>query len=875
MRTFLRPSFPLAIALLVGLCAAAQGPAHMPGEVLVMLQPGAAAKTLAAGLATLDGVPTGLRVEEELSAPMRTWLLRFDHHAVPQAAMLKAVRAHPATLLAQNNHLVEDRALPDDPRYADQWHHRNIGSEAAWDISTGGLTATGDTIVVCIIERVDLPHPDLIANAWFNHAEIPGNGIDDDGNGYVDDFQGWNALDGNDSVYGASHGTRVAGMAGACGNNGLGVAGANWNVKLMSVHHGGTAEARVVAAYTYPLVMRRRYNASNGQEGAFVVATNASWGINGGQPADSPIWCAMYDSLGAAGVLSCGATTNNNVDVDLVGDLPTACPSDFLVSVTATNSLDNRSFSGYGATTIDLGAPGSAVVTTTIGGGYGTTSGTSFASPLTAGVIGLLYSAPCPWLMDMVRTDPAGAARFVRQRLLDGVDQVGNLAGQTVTGGRLSAGNSMRLMMEACQECPPPYALLATGTGLGTTTLAWGSTGGDLFELRYRLVGETLWTLVDSITVRQADLTGLLSCAPYEFQVRASCGAEDSGFGPVLTWTTQGCCEAPAAPVVDSVGTRGAGLAWNATNGALTYTLRWRREGSSTWTEVPGIDAPETVLTGLDSCTAYEVEVQSRCNGDSSDWSLAARFTTADCGACRDLAYCPSFGLSPLTEWIERVELGTIANTSGNDAGYGDHTALSTVLAIGAAHDITLVPGFGNGTEAQYFRVWLDLDRDGRFDGPNELVFDPGQASAGPATGPLTVPASATPGSTRLRVIMRRQDAPPDGCLNNYAHGETEDYCVLLDTGSGIPGTTTGTQALVFPNPADGEVFFRFTGPEAKGMLRITLLDHAGREVAHATAAEGRASLRTAHLASSMYIYRVTGEDREVARGRLVVAHGR
>jgi subtilisin family serine protease len=141
--------------------------------------------------------------------------------------------------------------------------------------------------------------------------------------------------------------------------------------------------------------MRRLYNETDGEKGAFVVATNASWGINGGEPADSPLWCAMYDSLGAQGVLNCGATANNNVDVDVVGDLPTACPSDFMISVTATNIDDMRTFSAYGATTIDVGAPGDNVYTTSISGGYGTTSGTSFASPLTAGVIGLLYSAPC------------------------------------------------------------------------------------------------------------------------------------------------------------------------------------------------------------------------------------------------------------------------------------------------------------------------------------------------------------------------------------------------------------------------------------------------------------------------------------------------
>ncbi len=291
--------------------------------------------------ASVDGKSSGLTVVRLVSAPMRTWLLHYGNEAIPQQVMLRAIRGHQAVAIAQNNHVVKDRAVPDDAQYGQQWHHQNIASEAAWDITTGGVTATGDTIVVCIIENADLPHPDLVDNAWYNIHEVVGNGVDDDGNGYVDDVRGWSPQNNNDNVYGGGHGTQVAGMIGAKGNNGTSVAGANWDVKMMVVTRQGVSEAAVVASYTYPLVMRRAYNASNGALGAFVVATNASWGIDNGQPEDSPIWCAMYDTLGAAGVLNCGATANNNVDVDVVGDLPTACASDFMMSVTATNIDDD------------------------------------------------------------------------------------------------------------------------------------------------------------------------------------------------------------------------------------------------------------------------------------------------------------------------------------------------------------------------------------------------------------------------------------------------------------------------------------------------------------------------------------------------------
>ncbi|MFZ1733848.1 MAG: S8 family serine peptidase, partial [Flavobacteriales bacterium] len=389
MRTFHALAF-VALSLVVS-TATAQAPQVIPGDLLVMLRSDGSAQKVAEDLAVFNGTANGLHVEREVSASMRAWLLRFDPQRADQAVLLRAVRNHPHVQLAQNNHHLTLREVPNDERFGDQWHHQNINSEAAWDISTGGLTADGDTIVVCIIENCNLPHDDLIANAWINHQEIPDNGVDDDANGYTDDYLGWSPNNDDDEVYGGSHGTQVAGMIGATGDNEVGVVGANWTVKMMVVSNSGASDAGVIASHSYPLTMRRMYNETNGEKGAFVVATNASWGIDGGQPEDSPLWCAMYDSLGVQGILNCGATANNSVDVDVVGDLPTACPSDFMISVTATDIDDERTFSAYGLTTIDVGAPGAAVLTTNISGGYGTTSGTSFASPLTAGVIGLLY----------------------------------------------------------------------------------------------------------------------------------------------------------------------------------------------------------------------------------------------------------------------------------------------------------------------------------------------------------------------------------------------------------------------------------------------------------------------------------------------------
>ncbi len=565
--------FPVLLVVLgaTGL-RAQQDPGIIPGDILVMLTPEGRAQSIAEDLRTLDGVPSGLRVDHEVSGPMRIWLLKFDASSMAQDRMLSAIKRHPMVMMAQNDHPVTFRQIPNDTQYGQQWHHPNIGSPGAWDVSTGGTTATGDEIVVCIIEGANLLHTDLAANRWLNTAEIPGNGIDDDGNGYVDDHRGWNPPNNNDNVYSGSHGTNVAGMIGAVGNNGIGVAGANWNVKMMVVTVGSLSQANVIASYTYPLLMRRRYNDSNGAQGAFVVATNASWGIDNANPNNYPLWCAIYDTLGTEGILNCGATANNNVNVDVVGDMPTACPSPFMVSVTATNSSNNRTFSGYGANTIDVGAPGEAVRTTSGSTGYTTTSGTSFASPLTAGVIGLLYSAPCPSLMGLVQSDPMAGAMYVRQKLFQGVDIVGNLAGQTVTGGRINANNSMQLIMSECggSFCPVPGGLQAEEDGPTAVTLNWTGSAGQVFNLRYRPVGGAQWTEVNGLTSTSYPLTGLQACGSYEYAVQRVCApGELSGFSTSVEWTLPGCCT--PVTVVIATDRWGAETTWSITDGNTIF----------------------------------------------------------------------------------------------------------------------------------------------------------------------------------------------------------------------------------------------------------------------------------------------------------------
>ena len=440
----------------------------VPGEIIIMFDGDLDPILFCAKYKSVSGFKTSLAPIQVLSSLSNIHLLSFDEKRSDGDMILRELRKDRAVRAVQFNHFVEDRATPNDPSFAQQWHHiqtgdHDIDSDLAWEITTGGQTANGDQIVVAVLEGggSNWDHTDLLANHWVNTGEIPGNGVDDDGNGYTDDYNGWNTTSNNDNISAGSHGTAVSGMIGAKGNNNQGGAGVNWDVGIMQVQMGGLSESNVIAAYNYPYTMRYMYNATGGSQGAFVVATNASWGIDLANPANYPVWCAYYDDLGEVGILNCGATANAEYNIDVQGDMPTGCGSDYMVSVTATNSNDVRTFSGYGATTIDLAAPGEQVYLPSGSSSYSYTSGTSFATPCVAGAIALVYSIPCSDLASNAITNPQETADLVKSYILDGVDLVSNLVGETVTGGRLNAFNSVNMAMMNCNSdlgCTDPSA---------------------------------------------------------------------------------------------------------------------------------------------------------------------------------------------------------------------------------------------------------------------------------------------------------------------------------------------------------------------------------------------------------------------------------
>ncbi|MBX2826911.1 MAG: S8 family peptidase [Flavobacteriaceae bacterium] len=449
----MKKSFILVL-FFVTLYAYAQEPNYVRHEVLVKLDQDVTADILSQEMSVVQISNATL-----VSRPMNIWRLQLTPSSMSESEAVHAFQANRNVLIAQKNHIVKSRVVPNDPLYSSQWQYfqdddKDIDADEAWDITTGGVTMNGDSIVAAVLDDgIDLNHEDFGNNLWVNLAEIPDNDIDDDNNNYIDDYLGWSIVTDDDNIAGGGHGTPVAGIVGAKGNNEIGVSGVNWDVKVMVIKNDfNTNEAAVIEAYSYALEARMLYNSTNGEEGAFVVSTNASWGVDFGNPDDAPLWCALYDTLGENGILSCGATINDNQDVDIIGDLPTACPSEYMISVTNTNINDVKVFfAGYGAETIDLGAPGEGAFNTALGNSYSGFGGTSGATPHVTGTIALLYSAPCQNFADLAISDPAEAARRVRDYIFQGVDPNESLKGITTTGGRLNVNNALTLLMDDCE----------------------------------------------------------------------------------------------------------------------------------------------------------------------------------------------------------------------------------------------------------------------------------------------------------------------------------------------------------------------------------------------------------------------------------------
>lgn len=392
-------------------------------------------------------------VSEVLSPTLNIYLVETNSH-------WQDLTNDPSVAYAQPNHKVTPRQsltplkkdkLPNDTEFASQWSLINsrkagadIGAVKAWSLGTGGKDKLGNEIVVAVIDGgVDISHPDLKENIWANQNEVPDNGVDDDGNGYIDDIHGWDIDSESGKVAAKEHGTHVAGIAGAKGNNNSQVSGVNWDVKIMSVTFSGQAgvTASVIKAYSYITAQKKLWLETAGAKGANVVSTNSSFGIDYGNcnSDEYKVWNDLYNEMGKYGILSAGATANIPIDIDHEGDVPTGCSSPYLISVTNTTELDEiNTGAAFGKINVDLGAPGTEVLSTILKGEINLKTGTSMATPHVAGGIALLHHHMSKNLAQLFISQPSDAALKLKDLILQTVDVIDGLKDVTVSGGRLN-----------------------------------------------------------------------------------------------------------------------------------------------------------------------------------------------------------------------------------------------------------------------------------------------------------------------------------------------------------------------------------------------------------------------------------------------------
>ncbi len=491
---------------------------HLPlpvrGRLVLLLLAWFFARPAEAQWANHGAVPGELLVQfrEEASATERrhvraacglSLIRRFPHLGVEHVrvaaskdlpAASQALRANAAVLLVQPNYLrhIAGGAPPNDPYWLDGtlWGMERIQVEPAWQ----RLLAPGndDVVVGAVDTGVDYNHPDLAANIWVNPGEIPDNGLDDDGNGYIDDVHGIDVVHHTGApLDDHHHGTHTAGTLAAVGNNGLGVVGVHWKAKLVVCKFldasGNGTDAEAVECLDYLLALKQR--------GVNLRLTNNSWGGVRDPGDEYPVILeAAFNSLGAAGILNvCAAGNQGGRNLDSAPFDPASFPSPAIIAVAASDRADARSnYSNYGPTTVDLAAPGDEILSGNNIGGYVTLSGTSMATPHVAGAGALLS-----------QFYPALSAGNIKALLLNTVDLLPQWAGLVVAGGRL---NVARAVEGGAAAAAGPRILAIVRSGGNAIELQWSAVPG----LSYRVLA------TDDLRTPFAPLSGALTAGAGE-----------------------------------------------------------------------------------------------------------------------------------------------------------------------------------------------------------------------------------------------------------------------------------------------------------------------------------------------------------------------
>ncbi|HET9325283.1 MAG TPA: S8 family serine peptidase [Candidatus Eisenbacteria bacterium] len=554
--------------------AQAQAVRPIPGELLVRYKKGVGPSDRALLHAQMKGKA----------------LKRFDFIDVEHIKLDKGVRTddairklkgNPKIEYAEPNYEVQAFVTPNDARFPELYGMRNTGqtggtagadikATSAWDVFTGN-----PNLLLGVIDTgIDYNHPDLIDNVWTNPGEIPGNSVDDDNNGYVDDVHGYDFVNNDGDPFDDNgHGSHCAGTIAGTGNNSIGVVGVNWRAKVAGIkflNSGGSGStAAAISGVQYSIVIGCKL-------------TSNSWGGGGFSQ-------ALLDAINAAGAanqLFVAAAGNSTQNTDVTPSYPASYNSPYIISVAATDHNDNlASFSNFGATSVDLAAPGVNILSLQPGGGYRLLSGTSMATPHVAGGVALAMGR-----------FPNAPNTQIKQLILNSVDVKPQLAGKCLTGGRLN----VFLAIADPDETPPgAVANLSTANpGSNTMGLAWTATGDDgntgrasSYEIRYStspitdLASFQAGTLVPgpdpqpSGSSETVEVAGLSFNTAYYFALRARDEFGNAGaLSNVATGTTLGEPNLSASPASFSANLLTGGVA------TQTLTVSNTGQGTLDWT---------------------------------------------------------------------------------------------------------------------------------------------------------------------------------------------------------------------------------------------------------------------------------------------------
>ena len=453
---------------------------------------------------------------------------------------------------AEPDYVVNTQEAPpppvNDPLYGQLWGLDKINAPDAWAQGTG----SNDVVVAVIDTGADYAHPDLADNIWTNPGEIPDNGIDDDGNGYIDDVHGWDFFENdNNPMDGGAHGTHVSGTICAKGNNSIGVTGVIWNCQLMILRFMGPNGGFIsdaIRALEYAVNRQARIS-------------NNSWG--NGERSN-----ALRNAIRRAGSsdhLFVAAAGNMGQNIDETPFYPAAFNLDNIISVAAANSADQPAgFSNWGPASVDLHAPGVAITSTVPYQNYGTSSGTSMAAPYVSGAAALLLAMRPALTMDELRSS-----------LLSTTRPVTDLAGLTVTGGELDLAAAAALI-----PMPPaaPSDLAAVATPPSPDVeLTWTDNADDeTGHYLWRSVDETNWT---TLAVLPASVTEYidfgLGSGTYSYKVQAFNEWGDSAFSNIASVTLEQQVNSVHVGDIDATAQWVGRNAWTAT---LTVTVHGEHE---------------------------------------------------------------------------------------------------------------------------------------------------------------------------------------------------------------------------------------------------------------------------------------------------------